>query len=77
MEMPKFTCQQLDAIVESLMGMPCFVILAKDAAAVPSVRDYVKRSVEVGGRNTIRSSKRADEIEQWQKQNHERVKIPD
>lgn len=77
MQLPKLNCQQLDAIVEALIGMPCFIILAKDAAAVPALLDYKEQANKIGARNIVRTTARTREIEQWQKDHPEQVKVPD
>ena len=77
MERPKFDIHQLTAVVEALIGMPVFIILAKDKAAVPTIADYMVQSQLKGGTNLIRTERKKTEIENWQKENPGRVKAAD
>jgi hypothetical protein len=76
-QLPKLRIEQIEAIIEALIGMPCFVILPKDKAAVPAIEDYILRSNAVGGRNIVRSTARMTEFADWQKANPGQLKIPD
>ena len=76
-QLPKLTIEQIEAIIEALIGMPCFIILAKDKAAVPGISDYILRSNAIGGRNIVRSTARMTEFADWQKNHPTEVKVPD
>ncbi len=74
----KFNVHLLTKLCEYLLdGEPIFIIRAQDLAAVNAVREYIKESGQMGGRNLIRCETHRQRIEAWQQANPNRVKAAD
>lgn len=73
-----FNVHQLTKLCEFLLnGKPVFIIRAQDVAAFDSITGYMEVSRRLGGKNISRSTKKREEIKQWQIANLNRLKPAD
>ena len=76
--MKKIDCLSLGTMCEVLLdGEPVFILRAQDAASVPALEDYLKRSKEKDGANLLRTSGSIERFKRWQAQHPDKVRAAD
>lgn len=76
--MKKVDCKLLGDLCEFLLdGEPVFIIRAHDAAAIPSLKNYLVETKELRGGNTIRTSAMISRFKSWQESHKDFVRPAD
>lgn len=76
--MKVINCQTLGEVCEHMLdGEPVFLIRAQDSLSVKAIQDYLDTARRHGAKNTGRSTEKLERFVKWQKENPNKVKLPD